>query len=96
MNEVSRFLDAIEHGDPGAAAKLLPLVATTSYASSRREHMMNEGPGHTLNATAAWSHEAYLRLVDEGSFNGRPSTSSPRLPRRCGASSSSTPEPGAG
>jgi ECF sigma factor len=26
MNEVTRFLNAAEHGDPNAAAQLLPLV----------------------------------------------------------------------
>jgi RNA polymerase sigma factor (TIGR02999 family) len=69
MNEVSRFLSAIENGDPSAAAKLLPLV----YDELRRlaaGHMANEGPGHTLNATAL-VHEAYLRLVGDQTFDGR-------------------------
>ena len=69
MNEVSRFLDAIEHGDPNAAAKLLPLV----YDELRKlaaGHVANEGPGHTLNATAL-VHEAYLRLVGDQQFDGR-------------------------
>jgi RNA polymerase sigma factor (TIGR02999 family) len=69
MNEVSRFLGAIEHGDPNAAAKLLPLV----YDELRRlaaGHVANEGPGHTLDATAL-VHEAYLRLVGDQQFDGR-------------------------
>jgi RNA polymerase sigma factor (TIGR02999 family) len=69
MNEVSRFLGAIEHGDPGAAAKLLPLV----YDELRKlaaGHVANEGPGHTLDATAL-VHEAYLRLVGDQPFDGR-------------------------
>jgi len=69
MNEVSCILGAIEHGDPGAAAKLLPLI----YDELRRlaaGHLANEGPGHTLNATAL-VHEAYLRLVGDQRFDGR-------------------------
>jgi RNA polymerase sigma factor (TIGR02999 family) len=69
MNEVSRFFSAIEHGDPSAAANLLPLV----YDELRKlaaGHVANEGPGHTLNATAL-VHEAYLRLVGDQQFDGR-------------------------
>src|SRR4051794_41979226 len=72
MNEVSRFLDAIEHGDPNAAARLLPLV----YDELRKlaaGHVANEAPGQTLNATAL-VHEAYVRLVGpvgERSFANR-------------------------
>ncbi len=69
MNEVSRFLGAIEHGDPGTAAKLLPLV----YDELRKlaaGHVAREGPGHTLDATAL-VHEAYLRLVGDQRFDGR-------------------------
>ena len=69
MNEASRSLGAIEQGDPGAAAKLLPLV----YDELRRlaaGHVAHEGPGHTLDATAL-VHEAYLRLVGDQRFDGR-------------------------
>ncbi len=69
MNEISRFLGAIEHGDPDAAAKLLPLV----YDELRKlaaGHVANEDPGHTLDATAL-VHEAYLRLVGDQPFDGR-------------------------
>ena len=69
MDEVSSFLTAIEHGDPGAAARLLPLV----YDELRKlaaGHVANEGPGHTLDATAL-VHEAYLRLLGDQRFDGR-------------------------
>ena len=61
MNEVTRILDALEQGDPHAAADLLPFV----YDELRRlaaAQMAREKPGQTLNATAL-VHEAYLRLV---------------------------------
>jgi RNA polymerase sigma factor (TIGR02999 family) len=64
MNEVSRVLDALDAGDPNAAAQLLPLV----YEELRplaRGRLANERPGQTLDATAL-VHEAYLRLVDSG------------------------------
>jgi ECF sigma factor len=60
MNDVTRILSAIEHGD-ARAAELLPLV----YDELRRlatEMMAGEKPGQTLQATAL-VHEAYLRLV---------------------------------
>jgi RNA polymerase sigma factor (TIGR02999 family) len=62
MSHVTRILDAIEQGDPQAAAQLLPLV----YDELRRlaaQKMVQEQPGQTLQATAL-VHEAYLRLVD--------------------------------
>jgi RNA polymerase sigma factor (TIGR02999 family) len=62
MNDVTRILAAIEHGDPQAAAQLLPLV----YDELRKlatQRMAQERPGQTLQATAL-VHEAYLRLVD--------------------------------
>ena len=69
MNEVTRFLIAIEQGDPHAAAQLLPLV----YDELRKlaaGHMADEAPGHTLDATAL-VHEAYLRLVGDQQFDNR-------------------------
>jgi RNA polymerase sigma factor (TIGR02999 family) len=63
MNEVTRFLSAIEQGDPHAAAQLLPLV----YDELRKlaaAKMAQEKPGQTLEATAL-VHEAYVRLVDQ-------------------------------
>jgi RNA polymerase sigma factor (TIGR02999 family) len=62
MNQVTRILSAIEHGDPHAAEQLLPLV----YDELRKlaaVKLAQEKPGQTLQATAL-VHEAYLRLVD--------------------------------
>jgi RNA polymerase sigma factor (TIGR02999 family) len=62
MSDVSRILSAIEHGDPTAAERLLPLV----YDELRRlaaVRLAREKPGQTLQATAL-VHEAYLRLVN--------------------------------
>ena len=61
MQDVTAILNAIEEGDPRAAAQLLPLV----YEELRKlaaARMAEEAPGNTLNATAL-VHEAYLRLV---------------------------------
>jgi RNA polymerase sigma factor (TIGR02999 family) len=62
MNDVTRILSAIEHGDPRASEELLPLV----YRELRRlakQRLAHEKPGQTLQATAL-VHEAYVRLVD--------------------------------
>ena len=62
MNDVTRILSDIEHGDPQAAEQLLPLV----YDELRKlaaQKLAQEKPGQTLQATAL-VHEAYLRLVD--------------------------------
>jgi RNA polymerase sigma factor (TIGR02999 family) len=61
MNEVTRILSAIDHGDPQAAEQLLPLV----YGELRKlaaQRLANEKPGQTLQATAL-VHEAYVRLL---------------------------------
>ena len=61
INDVTHILSAIEHGDPRAAGKLLPLV----YEELRKlaaQKLAQEKPGQTLQATAL-VHEAYLRLV---------------------------------
>jgi RNA polymerase sigma factor (TIGR02999 family) len=63
MNEVTRILSAIEHGDSKAREELLPLV----YRELRRlaqQRLAREKPGQTLQATAL-VHEAYLRLVGD-------------------------------
>src|SRR6478609_689364 len=60
MADVTRILDAVEAGDPKAAAELLPLV----YDELRRlaaARMASEPAGHTLQPTAL-VHEAWLRL----------------------------------
>jgi RNA polymerase sigma factor (TIGR02999 family) len=71
MNDVTRILSAIEHGEPEAAGKLLPLV----YDELRRlaaQRLVHERPGQTLQATAL-VHDAYLRLVgaDDPGWDGR-------------------------
>jgi RNA polymerase sigma factor (TIGR02999 family) len=72
MSDVTRMLSAIEHGDPHAAAELLPLV----YDELRHlaaQKLAEEKPGQTLQATAL-VHEAYLRLVgtvDERRWDSR-------------------------
>ena len=61
MTEVTLLLNAIDRGDPHAAADLLPLV----YDELRRlaaARLAVEPPGNTLQPTAL-VHEAYLRLV---------------------------------
>jgi RNA polymerase sigma factor (TIGR02999 family) len=61
MTEVTQLLNAMDQGDPQAAARLLPLV----YEELRKlaaARMAQEAPGNTLTATAL-VHEAYLRLV---------------------------------
>src|SRR6266542_1177701 len=63
MSDVTRILDRVQQGDPGAADELLPLV----YEELRKLaafKMAREAPGQTLQATAL-VHEAWLRLVDD-------------------------------
>ena len=62
MSDVTRILEAIQHGDASAGEELLPLV----YAELRqlaRAKMAREQPGHTLQPTAL-VHEAWMRLGD--------------------------------
>src|SRR5262245_61137469 len=62
MSELTRILEALDWGEPQAAAKLLPLV----YDELRKlaaHKLTHEKPGQTLDATAL-VHEAYLRLVE--------------------------------
>jgi len=72
MNEITRILSTIRHGDGQAPAQLLPLV----YQELRKlaaERFRHEKPGYSMQATAL-VHEAYLRLVDRDrpqQFNGR-------------------------
>ena len=64
MTDVTRILNAIEHGENGATEKLLPLV----YEELRllaAQKMSQEVSGQTLQATAL-VHEAYIRLVEGG------------------------------
>ncbi|MFO0915593.1 MAG: sigma-70 family RNA polymerase sigma factor [Pirellulales bacterium] len=65
MTDVTRILGAMEDGDPQAAERLLPLV----YEELRKlavQRLTQEPAGQTLQATAL-VHEAYLRLVGNGS-----------------------------
>jgi RNA polymerase sigma factor (TIGR02999 family) len=66
--DVTHILNAIESGDPRAAAELLPVVydELRKLAAAR---MAEERTDHTLQPTAL-VHEAYLRLV--GGDPGRP------------------------
>ncbi len=60
MSDVTRILNAIDHGDTQAAKELLTLV----YDELRRvaaHKMAQEAPGHTLQPTAL-VHEAWLQL----------------------------------
>ncbi|MBN2505831.1 MAG: RNA polymerase subunit sigma [Verrucomicrobia bacterium] len=61
MTDVTRILNAIQHGDAGAADELLPVL----YDELRRlamHKMAGEAAGHTLQPTAL-VHEAWLRLA---------------------------------
>jgi RNA polymerase sigma factor (TIGR02999 family) len=61
-DEVTSILSEVEHGDPRASERLLPLV----YEELRKlaaQKLAQEKPGQTLQATAL-VHEAYIRLVD--------------------------------
>jgi len=61
MSDVTRILNAIEHGDEKASEKLLPLVYEELRLLAAKK-MSQEPPGQTLQATAL-VHEAYIRLV---------------------------------
>jgi RNA polymerase sigma factor (TIGR02999 family) len=74
MNDVTRILSAIEHGDPKAAEALLPLV----YDELRKlaaQRLAQEKPGQTLQATAL-VHEAYVRLARNPTSGGNSSWNS--------------------
>jgi RNA polymerase sigma factor (TIGR02999 family) len=61
MSDVTQVLQAIDRGDPRAAAELLPLV----YEELRKlaaSKMAREAPGQTLQPTAL-VHEAWLKLA---------------------------------
>jgi len=63
MSDVTRLLEAIQHGDARAGDELLPLV----YAELRqlaRARMAREQAGHTLQPTAL-VHEAWMRLGEQ-------------------------------
>jgi RNA polymerase sigma factor (TIGR02999 family) len=67
-DQLTRILSAIDGGDAQAADQLLPLV----YDQLRRlasQKLGHEKAGHTLDGTAL-VHEAYLRLVGDGTPDG--------------------------
>ena len=64
MNELTRILPAIQHGDSRATDQLLPLIYGELRAMAARK-MANERAGHTLQPTAL-VHECWLRLVSDG------------------------------
>ena len=72
MSDVTQLLQAVDAGDPKAAAQLLPLV----YEELRKlaaAKMAQERPGQTLQATAL-VHEAWLRLAgpdEQKAWNNR-------------------------
>lgn len=61
MSDITRVLDAAQHGDAAAAEELLPLVYNELRKLAARK-MAQESPGHTLQPTAL-VHEAWLRLL---------------------------------
>ena len=61
MSEVTRILNAIDHGDSNAAGQLLPLVYD-QLRTLAAQKMAQEAAGQTLQPTAL-VHEAYLRLM---------------------------------
>lgn len=67
MGDVTQILDRVEHGDPGAAEELLPLV----YEQLRQlaaDKMAHEAGAQTLQPTAL-VHEAWLKLAKPGPQN---------------------------
>lgn len=67
MSEITIILSAIEKGDPKAAEELLPLV----YEELRKlaaSKLASQPPDQTLQPTAL-VHEAYLRLLGDGSHS---------------------------
>ena len=60
-NDVTHILNALEHGDPQAAERVLEMVYT-ELRDLAAHKLAQEKPGQTLQATAL-VHEAYLRLV---------------------------------
>ena len=63
QDEVTRLLDALEHGDRGALDRLVPLVYEELRALAHGHRQRWQGD-YTLDTTAL-VHEAYLKLVDQ-------------------------------
>lgn len=69
--DVTRLLDAVNHGDQSAMGRLLPLVYR-ELRSMAKDLLRRERAAHTLQPTAL-VHEAYLKLVgqDRARFESR-------------------------
>ena len=63
QDEVTRLLDALQHGDRWALDRLFPLVYEELRAVAHGQRQRWQGD-HTLDTTAL-VHEAYLKLVDQ-------------------------------
>ena len=63
QDEVTRLLEALQHGDRAALDRLLPLVYEELRAVAHRQRQRWQGD-ETLDTTAL-VHEAYLKLVDQ-------------------------------
>jgi RNA polymerase sigma factor (TIGR02999 family) len=63
QEEVTRLLDALQHGDRTALDRLVPLVYDELRALAHGQRQRWQGD-HTLDTTAL-VHEAYLKLVDQ-------------------------------
>jgi RNA polymerase sigma factor (TIGR02999 family) len=62
QGEVTRLLERLRNGDPGALDRVLPLVYDELRAMAHRQ-LTRGRPGQTLDTTAL-VHDAYLKLVD--------------------------------
>jgi RNA polymerase sigma factor (TIGR02999 family) len=58
---ITELILRVQHGDPAAWDRLVPLVYDELHRMARR-HLLGEQAGHTLGATGL-VHEAYLKLV---------------------------------
>jgi RNA polymerase sigma factor (TIGR02999 family) len=63
QNPVTRLLNAVGRGEPGAQDELWDVVYRELHALARQQ-MAAEPPGHTIQATSLL-HEAYLRLFGD-------------------------------
>jgi RNA polymerase sigma factor (TIGR02999 family) len=63
QDDVTRLLDALQHGDRAALDRLVPLVYEELRALAHGQRQRWQGD-HTLDTTAL-IHEAYLKLVDQ-------------------------------
>ena len=63
QDEVTRLLDALQHGDRAALDRLVPLVYDELRGLAHGQRQRWQGD-HTLDTTAL-VHEAYLKLVDQ-------------------------------